>query len=66
MLQLLYGDVAKGGIICPKCLSNDNITSSGWRPGLHKVLTCQGQFHVLSFGYQCTMCPKHQQAGRHG
>jgi len=58
-LQVVYEGLAKGPIICPKCCSNDNISSSGWRPGLHRVLTCRGQFHVLSFGYQCTGCPKH-------
>ena len=56
---MLFECLAKGPIICPKCKSNNNISSSGWRPGLHRVLTGQGQFYVLSFGYQCTGCPEH-------
>jgi hypothetical protein len=45
--------------MCPKCKKNDNIKSAGWRPGLHRVLTCEGQFYVLSFGYECQKCPQH-------
>ena len=57
-MQVVFENLAKGSVKCPKC-NHSKLTSKGWRPGLHRVLTLEGQFYILSFGFECPKCPEH-------